>query len=79
MSSDPEQEYFAGGMVEEIIQRSRVSSGCRNSSFTFKGKIVDVKEVGRSLGVHYLPEGSARKESGKVRVTGQLIDAATAR
>ncbi|MDA9408745.1 adenylate/guanylate cyclase domain-containing protein [Bradyrhizobium sp. CCBAU 45384] len=81
MSGDPEQEYFADGMVEEIITAlSRFKSLfviARNSSFTFKGKAVDIKEVGRRLGVHYVLEGSVRKSSGKVRITGQLIDAVT--
>jgi adenylate cyclase len=81
MSGDPEQEYFADGMVEEIITAlSRFKwlfVIARNSSFTFKGKAVDVKEVGRRLGVRYVLEGSARKASGKVRITGQLIDAIT--
>jgi adenylate cyclase len=81
MSGDPEQEYFADGMVEEIITAlSRFKSLfviARNSSFTFKGKAVDVKEVGRKLGVRYVLEGSVRKASGKVRITGQLIDAVT--
>jgi adenylate cyclase len=81
MSGDPEQEYFADGMVEEIITAlSRFKSLfviARNSSFTFKGKAVDIKEVGRRLGVRYVLEGSVRKASGKVRITGQLIDAIT--
>jgi adenylate cyclase len=81
MSGDPEQEYFADGMVEEIITAlSRFKwlfVIARNSSFTFKGRAVDIKEVGRSLGVRYVLEGSVRKASGKVRVTGQLIDAVT--
>jgi adenylate cyclase len=81
MSGDPEQEYFADGMVEEIItalSRSKLLFViCRNSSFTFKGKTVDVKEVGRRLGVRYVLEGSVRKASGKVRIAGQLIDAIT--
>jgi adenylate cyclase len=81
MSGDPEQEYFADGMVEEIITAlSRFKSLfviARNSSFTFKGKAVDIKEVGRRLGVRYVLEGSVRKASGKVRITGQLIDAVT--
>jgi adenylate cyclase len=79
MSGDPEQEYFADGMVEEIITAlSRFKSLfviARNSSFTFKGKAVDIKEVGRRLGVRYVLEGSVRKAAGKVRITGQLIDA----
>jgi len=81
MSGDPEQEYFADGMVEEIITAlSRFKwlfVIARNSSFTFKGKAVDVKEVGRRLGVRYVLEGSVRKASGKVRIAGQLIDAIT--
>jgi TolB-like protein len=81
MSGDPEQEYFADGMVEEIITAlSRFKSLfviARNSSFTFKGRAVDIKEVGRRLGVRYVLEGSVRKASGKVRITGQLVDAVT--
>jgi adenylate cyclase len=81
MSGDPEQEYFADGMVEEIITAlSRFKSLfviARNSSFTFKGKAVDVKDVGRRLGVRYVLEGSVRRASGKVRITGQLIEALT--
>jgi adenylate cyclase len=81
MSGDPEQEYFADGMVEEIITAlSRVRSFfviARNSSFTYKGKLVDIKQVGRELGVRYVLEGSVRKAGGKVRITGQLIEAAT--
>jgi adenylate cyclase len=81
MSGDPEQEYFADGMVEEIITAlSRFKSLfviARNSSFTFKGRAVDIKEVGRRLGVRYVLEGAVRKASGKVRITGRLIDAVT--
>ncbi|WP_248313096.1 adenylate/guanylate cyclase domain-containing protein [Bosea sp. F3-2] len=81
MSGDPEQEYFADGMVEEIITAlSRFKSLfviARNSSFTFKGRAVDIKEVGRRLGVRYVLEGSVRQAAGKVRITGQLIDAVT--
>jgi len=81
MSGDPEQEYFADGMVEEITTAlSRfhwLFVIARNSSFTFKGKAVDIKEVGRRLGVRYVLEGSVRKASGKVRIAGQLIDAVT--
>ena len=81
MSGDPEQEYFADGMVEEITTAlSRFQSLfviARNSSFTFKGKAVDIKEVGRRLGVRYVLEGAVRKASGKVRITCQLIEAAT--
>ena len=81
MSGDPEQEYFADGMVEEIItalSRFRwLFVIARNSSFTFKGRSVDIREVGRRLGVRYVLEGSVRKAAGKVRITGQLIDATT--
>jgi len=81
MSGDPEQEYFADGMVEEIITAlSRFKwlfVIARNSSFTFKGRAVDIKEVGRTLGVRYVLEGSVRKAAGKVRIAGQLIDATT--
>jgi adenylate cyclase len=81
MSGDPEQEYFADGMVEEIttaLSRFKwLFVIARNSSFTFKNKAVDIKEVGRKLGVRYVLEGSVRKASGKVRIAGQLIDAVT--
>lgn len=81
MSADPEQEYFADGMVEDIITAlSRFKSLfviARNSSFTYKGKAVDIKQVGRELGVRYVLEGSVRKAGGKVRITGQLIDSDT--
>ncbi len=79
MSGDPEQEYFADGMVEEIITAlSRIRwlfVIARNSSFTYKGQAVDVKQVGRELGVRYVLEGSVRKAGNRVRITGQLIDA----
>jgi TolB-like protein len=81
MSGDPEQEYFADGMVEDIITAlSRfkalfVIAG--NSSFTFKGRAVDVKQVGRELGVRYVLEGSVRRAANRVRITGQLVDTAT--
>jgi adenylate cyclase len=79
MSGDPEQEYFTDGMVEEIITAlSRIRwlfVIARNSSFTYKGQAVDVKRVGRELGVRYVLEGSARKAGGRVRITAQLIDA----
>jgi adenylate cyclase len=75
LSGDPEQEYFADGMVEEIITAfSRFKwlfVIARNSSFTFKGKAVDIKEVGRRLGVRYVLEGSVRKAVGKVRITAR--------
>jgi len=79
MSGDPEQEYFADGMVEEIITAlSRIRwlfVIARNSSFTYKGQAVDLKQVGRQLGVRYVLEGSVRKASGRLRITAQLIDA----
>ncbi len=81
MSGDSEQEYFADGMVEDIITAlSRFKSLfviARNSSFTYKGKAVDIKQVGCELGVRYVLEGSVRKAGGRVRITGQLIDAGT--
>jgi adenylate cyclase len=81
MSGDPEQEYFADGMVEDIITAlSRFRSLfviARNSSFTYKGKAIDIKQVGRELGVRYVLEGSVRKSGGQVRVTAQLIEAST--
>jgi adenylate cyclase len=79
MSGDPEQEYFADGMVEEIITAlSRIRwlfVIARNSSFTYKGQSVDVKRVGRELGVRYVLEGSVRKAGGQVRITAQLVGA----
>jgi TolB-like protein/class 3 adenylate cyclase len=81
MSGDPEQEYFADGMVEEIITAlSRIRwlfVIARNSSFTYKGRSVDVKQVGRELGVRYVLEGSVRKGGDRVRITTQLIEAST--
>jgi pentatricopeptide repeat protein len=81
MSGDPDQEYFADGMVEEIITGlSRIRwlfVIARNSSFSYKGQAVDVKQVGRDLGVRYVLEGSVRKAGGRVRITAQLIDATT--
>jgi TolB-like protein/class 3 adenylate cyclase len=83
MSGDPEQEYFADGMAEDIITAlSRFKFLfviARNSSFMYKGKAIDVKQVGRELGVRYVLEGSVRKAGGRVRITGQLIEAATDR
>jgi len=79
MSGDPEQDYFADGMVEDIITGlSRIRwlfVIARNSSFTYKGRAVDVKQVGRELGVRYVLEGSVRKVGSRVRITGQLIEA----
>jgi adenylate cyclase len=81
LSSDPEQEFFADGMVEEITTAlSRFKALfviARNSSFTYKGRAVEVKQVGRDLGVRYVLEGSVRKAANRVRITGQLIDATT--
>jgi TolB-like protein/Flp pilus assembly protein TadD len=81
LSGDPEQEYFADGIVEEIItalSRFRhLFVIARNSSFTYKGRAVDVKEIGRTLGVRYVLEGSVRKAQARVRIAGQLIEAAT--
>ena len=77
MSGDPEQEYFADGMVEEIttaLSRFKwLFVIARNSSFTFKGRAVDIKEVGRRLGVRYVLEGSVRKAAGKVRIRRNLL------
>ncbi len=81
MSGDPEQEYFADGMVEEIITAlSRIRwlfVIARNSSFVYKGRATDIKQVGRELGVRYVLEGSVRKAGSRIRITGQLIDSTT--
>ena len=81
LTGDPEQDYFADGVVEDIIAAlSRLRwlfVIARNSSFTYKGRAVDVKQVGRELGVRYVLEGSVRKAANRVRITGQLIDAET--
>ena len=81
MSGDPEQEYFADGISEDIITGLSKLRWffviARNSSFTYKGKAVDVKRVARELGVRYVLEGSVRKGGNRVRITAQLIDAAT--
>jgi TolB-like protein len=81
MSGDPEQDYFADGVVEDIIaalSRMRwLFVIARNSSFTYKGRAVDVKQVGRDLGVRYVLEGSMRKVGNRVRIAGQLIDSST--
>jgi TolB-like protein len=81
LSSDPEQDYFADGMAEDIITAlSRFKALfviARNSSFTYKGRAVDVKQVGRELGVRYVLEGSVRKVANRVRITGQLVDIST--
>ncbi len=81
MSDDPAQQYFADGVVEEIITALSRFSGlfviARNSSFTYKGRSVDIKQVGSELGVRYVLEGSVRRGGHRVRITGQLIDAST--
>jgi adenylate cyclase len=81
MSGDPEQDYFADGMVEDIITGlSRIKwlfVIARNSSFTYRGKAVDVRQVGRELGVRYLVEGGVRKSGSRLRVTAQLVEAET--
>ncbi len=81
MSGDPEQDYFADGMVEDIVTGlSRIKwlfVIARNSSFVYKGKAVDVRQVGRELGVRYILEGGVRKAGGRVRITAQLVDAET--
>ena len=81
LSSDPEQEYFADGVAEDITMALSLFRWlfviARNSSFTYKGRTVDVKEVGRDLGVRYVVEGSVRKTGTRIRIAGQLIDAET--
>jgi TolB-like protein len=81
LSGDPEQDYFADGMTEELITALSRNSGlfviARNSSFTYKGKAVDVRQVGRDLGVAYVLEGSVRRSRARLRITGQLVDAAS--
>src|SRR5882672_12279110 len=80
LSSDPEQEYFSDGMVDDIITALSHFKAlfviARNSSFTYKGRAVDVKQVGRELGVRYVLEGSVRNATNRVRITAQLIDGA---
>ena len=81
MSTEPEQEFFADGIAEDVITAlSRYPSLfviARNSSFTYKGRAVDVKQVGRDLGVRYVLEGSLRKSGNRIRVTAQLVEAET--
>jgi len=83
MSGDPEQEYFADGVVEDIITALSHFNGlfviARNSTFVYKGRAVDVKQVGKDLGVRYVLEGSVRRGGNRLRVSGQLADAATGR
>jgi adenylate cyclase len=81
LSQDPDQEFFADGIAEDILTRLAMWRWlpviARNSSFTFKGRVIDVKEIGRRLGARYVLEGSVRKAGGRVRVSGQLIDTDT--
>lgn len=83
MSGDPEQAYFADGVVEDIItalsQVRRFFVIARNSSFTYKDRAIDIRQVGRELGVQYVLEGSIRRSGNRIRITGQLIEAATGR
>ena len=83
MSGDPEQEYFADGLTEDIITElahtSTMSVIARNSTFVYKGKAVDVKQVGRDHGTRYELEGSVRRMNQRVRVTAQLVETATGR
>jgi adenylate cyclase len=81
MSADPEQEFFADGIAEDVITAlSRYPSLfviARNSSFTYKGRAVDIKQIGRELGVRYVLEGSLRKAGNRIRVTAQLVEGVT--
>src|SRR5262249_11406835 len=83
MSGDPEQEYFSDGITEDIItdlaKVSALGVAARNSSFLYKGRAVDVKQVGRELGVGYVLEGSVRRAGAKVRITAQLINGSDGR
>src|SRR3954453_19964086 len=78
LSADPAQDFFADGMVDDIIKALSHFKAlfviARNSSFTYRGRAVDVKQIGRELGVRYVLEGSVRKAADRVRITGQLID-----
>ena len=82
MSADPEQEYFVDGLVEDVTTALACIPSLfvisRNSAFTYKGRAVDVRDVGRDLGVRYVLEGSVRRAGNRVRITGQLVDAMTA-
>jgi adenylate cyclase len=81
MSGDPEQQYFSDGITEDIItELSRFRDLfviARNSSFQYQGKAVDIKRVGRELGIRYVVEGSVRRVGGRIRITSQLVDAAS--
>ena len=78
MSGDPEQEYFADGLVEDVITNLSKISGlfviARNSSFAYKGRQVDIRQVARDLGVRYVLEGSVRRAANRLRITGQLVE-----
>ena len=78
MSADPEQEFFADGIAEDIITALSCYPSlfviARNSSFTYKGRVVEVKQIGRELGVRYFLEGSLRKSGNRIRVTAQLVE-----
>ena len=82
MSGDPEQEYFVDGLVEDITTALSCIRSlfviARNSAFTYKGRAVDVRHIGRDLGVRYVLEGSVRRAGNRVRISGQLVDAITA-
>ena len=79
MSGDPEQVYFSDGMTEDVITElsrfGELTVIARNSTFSFRGKTVDVRDVGRSLGAGYVVEGSVRRAGDRVRITAQLVDA----
>jgi TolB-like protein len=81
LSGDPSQDYFADGITEDLTSDlSRIAGSfviSRNTAFTFKGKAVDARQIGRELGVRYVLEGSVRRMGGTVRVNAQLIDAAS--
>lgn len=81
LSSDPEQEYFSDGISEELLNLlakiSQMHVTARTSSFQFKGKNTDISEVGRTLGVGHILEGSVRKAGNRIRITAQLIEVAT--
>ena len=81
MSGDPEQEYFSDGMAEDIITQLSRSRAlfviARNSSFTYKGRAVDVKQIGRELGVRYVLQGSVRRAGERLRISAQLVEAET--
>src|SRR5919108_5022446 len=81
MSGDPAQQYFSDGITEDIITEltryRQLFVIARNSSFVFRDKAIDITEIGRRLGVHYVVEGSVRRAGGHIRITAQLIDSAT--